>query len=72
MSDVVIKRFAYRHDAEFARNMLEDAGIRCVLIHDDAAGYQAGLAFINQARLIVREEDVAAARDVLGEEEEEE
>ena len=70
MSDVVIKRFAYRHDAELARNTLEAAGIPCVLINDDAGGAQAGLGFINHARLIVREEDVAEALDVLGEEEE--
>ena len=69
MQEVVLKRFAYRHEAEIARGLLEDAGIRCVVIFDDAAGAQAGLGFINQARLIVNAEDADRARDILADEE---
>lgn len=63
MSDlVVIARFTYRHDGEFARGFLEDAGIPSHLAVDDAAGH---VTFSNVATLVVREEHADAARDVL-------
>jgi len=63
MSDlVVIARFTYRHDGEFARGFLKDAGIPSQLSVDDAAGH---ITFSNVATLVVREEDAEKARDVL-------
>ena len=37
--------FAYRHEAEFARETLQAAGIESVLIADDAGGAYAGMSF---------------------------
>lgn len=63
MSDlVVIARFTYRHDGEFARGFLEDAGIPSHLAVDDAAGH---VTFSNVATLVVREEDADEAREIL-------
>ena len=64
---VLLRTFGYRHDGEFARNTLEAAGIQSVLFVDDAGGAKIGMSFSNPARLMVREEDVAAAREVLDE-----
>jgi hypothetical protein len=68
----VVARFPYRYQAEFARQILSGAGIRCALLADDAAGMYVGLTFTNPARLIVHEKDRDAAlrllsdHDVLG------
>ena len=63
MSDlVVIARFTYRHDGEFARGFLQDAGIPSHLAVDDAGGH---VTFSNVATLVVRQEHADAAREVL-------
>lgn len=63
MSDlVIIARFTYRHDAEYARGFLEDAGIASQMVVDDAAGH---LAFSNSAQLVVTSEDAERAVEVL-------
>ncbi len=63
MSDlVVIARFSYRHDGEFARGFLEDAGIPSHLAVDDAGGH---VTFSNVVTLAVRKEDADEARKVL-------
>lgn len=59
---VVIARFTYRHDGEFARGFLHDAGIPSHLAVDDAGGH---VTFSNVATLVVREEDADEAREVL-------
>lgn len=47
MSEVVIAQFPFLHEAEYAKGFLDDAGIRCWLRPDAAAGgtpYIGGLA----------------------------
>lgn len=62
---VVVASFGYRHEAEMAQGFLESAGIRSLLIAQDAAGAEVGLSFVNRARLAVLVDDLEAARDVL-------
>lgn len=63
MSELVtIARFTYRHDAEYARGFLEEAGIASQMAVDDAGGH---LTFSNVATLVVREDDAEAALEVL-------
>lgn len=61
----MVATFDRRHQADFARGYLEDAGIPAVLGADDAGGADLGLAFSRQVRLLVREEDLGRARAVL-------
>jgi len=63
METRVIATFKYRHEAEFARSFLEMAGIDSMIATDDAGGTYPGVLL--PARLIVREEDEARAREVL-------
>ncbi len=63
MSDlVVIARLSYRHEGEFAKGFLDQAGIPSQLAVDDAGGH---VTFTNDVRLVVREEDAEEAREVL-------
>lgn len=62
---VVVAKFHRRHEADFAKGYLEDAGIPAVLGADDAGGADLGLAFSRQVRLLVRKEDLRRARAVL-------
>jgi hypothetical protein len=64
-SSVVVARFPYRYQAEFARQILTGAGIRSALLVDDAAGMYVGMSFTNPARLLVLREDAADAERVL-------
>ena len=61
----VVARFHYRYEAELARGYLESAGVDSALLIDDAGGMDVGLAFVNPARLVVREDDEERARSVL-------
>ena len=63
--DVPIAEYLYRHEAEFAAGFLEDAGIPFRLQIDDAGGAEAFMNTARPARLWVRAEDVAKAREVL-------
>lgn len=66
-SPVVIARYGRRHEAEFARGFLEDAGIPAVVAADDAGGADLGLGFARSVPLLVRSEDAERARRVLRE-----
>ena len=62
---VIVARYHYRHQADFARQVLEDSGVPSALQIDDASGVEMGLTFVNPARLRVRAEDAERARDAL-------
>jgi hypothetical protein len=64
---VVVATFAYRHEAEFAIETLRAAGIRAVLLVDDAGGAYAGLSFSHGARILVDGSDAEHARELLEE-----
>lgn len=61
----VAATFAYRHEAEFANATLQAAGIEAVVLADDAGGAYAGMSFSSEIRLLVRVEDLEAAREIL-------
>ena len=61
----IIAKFNYRHEAEFARGFLEDAGIPASVFVDDAGGIEAGMAFSNPSRVMVPDEYAARGRKVL-------
>lgn len=62
---VVVARFYYRHEAEFAQSYLDDAEIESAIFADDAGGMEVALSFSNSVRLLVRPEDADEARAVL-------
>lgn len=61
-SPVEVGRWRWRHEAEIARGLLEDAGIPSAVMADDIGGAYAGIA---PARLLVAPEDAVRAREVL-------
>lgn len=61
----IVARFHYRHEGELAQGYLRDAGVDAALFVDDAGGADAGLAFVNPARLVVRAEDAERALELL-------
>jgi hypothetical protein len=65
MNVVELARYSYRHEAEIAAGFLEDAGIPALVQVDDAGGYDFGLSFARPARLLVPQEQLARAREVL-------
>ena len=67
MSDglVTIETFGYRHQAELAKSALEANGIFAVVFADDGGRQEVNLQFAQGTKLMVKQEDEAAARAVL-------
>ena len=66
MSNLIcIKTHNSRIEADLAKSVLEGSGIKAIISADDAGGYRPELALQRGARLLVREEDVERALDVL-------
>jgi len=62
----VVRVFRYRHEAEFAQQLLAASDIDSIVSADDAGGWQP---LIMRVRLLVRTADAQRAREVLGEHE---
>jgi putative signal transducing protein len=62
---VVVRTFLNRIDADLAQGALESAGIDAVVSADDAEGNQPGL-WMGGVRVLVREDDLEEASEVLG------
>jgi len=66
MADLIcIKTYGSRHEAELARGFLEANGIEAVVSADDVGGMRPHLLLGGGARLLVKEEDVQKALEVL-------
>jgi hypothetical protein len=61
---VVIETFFNRMDADLARSVLTAASIDSIVSPDDGGGAYAGVRAL-AVRLLVREEDVERAKNVL-------
>lgn len=68
MSDHVacVGTFANRQEAELARGALEASGIEATVSADDAGGEIPGLDMSQGVAVLVRGEDLEAARQALG------
>lgn len=64
---VILALFPNRHEGELARGFLDRSHVHAALLADDAGGAEAGMTFVNPARLVVRVDDEAEARRVLTE-----
>jgi zinc protease len=65
---VVLRACASMHEAIVLRSVLEGAGIDCVLPDEHSLGVHPGLTFMaGGVRLLVREDDLERAEDVLDE-----
>jgi len=65
MAEVVLMRFAFRHDAEFAQGYLHDVGIPARVVSDDAGGLDLSISFLSGASLRVPEADLDRAVKTL-------
>jgi len=63
---VIVHTFDNGADAEVAKSALDAAGIDSMIQADTAGGMRVHLAWAGSGfRVLVREEDAAAARDIL-------
>jgi hypothetical protein len=62
---VAVAVFPARIEADLARGALDAAGIYAVVAADDAGQQNPGLDYSRGVAVMVRNEDVAAARDIL-------
>ncbi len=63
---VIVKSYGNRAEAELAKGALENAGIQAMIQSDTVGHMREHIAWSGAGfRIVVREEDVATARDVL-------
>jgi hypothetical protein len=63
---VVVRSYGSRAEADLAKGALEDAGIQAMIQADTAGGMREHLAWSGAGfQILVREEDLTVARDVL-------
>ena len=67
MDTVLLRSYRYRHEADLARALLDAAGIRSVLVGDDAGGMGPHIMSDNPIRLYVASESASEAEEVLAE-----
>jgi hypothetical protein len=60
-----IRTFLYRHEAEMAKELLENEGIEVLISSDDHGGIRPSLAYAGGVDLLIKEEDVPQATDLL-------
>jgi len=65
MKEVLIARFNFRHEAEFAQGFLWDAQIPSRVESDDAGGVDLSISFLAGASLFVTEADQEGAVEIL-------
>jgi hypothetical protein len=64
--DLVVARvFLFRHEAEFARGMLESEGIEAMIEADDCGGQRPLMGAVTGVKLLVRRSDVQKAKGLL-------
>ena len=62
---VNIETYYNRHEAELAKGFLSVNGVNAVVFGDDSGGISPGLSFSIGVRLLVKEEDVKKAKEIL-------
>jgi putative signal transducing protein len=63
---VIVRSYGNRAEAELAKGALENAGIQAMIQSDTVGHMREHIAWSGAGfRIVVREEDAAAARDVL-------
>jgi hypothetical protein len=67
MGTVLLRGYRFRHEADLDRAILDAAGIRSIVIGDDAGGMGPHIMSDNPIRLYVAEEEASAAEEALSE-----
>ncbi len=62
---VIIKTFTNKFEAERAKGILEEEGIECLVSSDDVGGMGPPQQLIQGIKLLVLEEDVKRAKEIL-------
>ncbi len=62
---VKIKTCSSRHEAELAKGLLSVNGINAFIFADDFGGIQPALSFSTGVQLLIKEDDVEKAKEIL-------
>ncbi|HZE72109.1 MAG TPA: DUF2007 domain-containing protein [Pyrinomonadaceae bacterium] len=64
--EVVVRIFSNAIEAEMAKQLLQDGGIRSFVFKDDAGGMEPHLQLTRGVRLVVNRTDAESAHQILG------
>ena len=62
---VIVREFLKRHDAEMARDLLWNNGIKGVVVADDCGGCRPHMLYATAAKLLIKNEDLVRAQEIL-------
>lgn len=62
---VVVHSFGNQQEADMAKSALDAAEIECFVRSDDGGGMERGLWAANGVQVVVRSQDLEAAREIL-------
>jgi hypothetical protein len=63
--EVILKTFLNRYEAEIAKGLLDEKGIDNMISDDDVGGFRPGMVIGETIKLIVNEEDLEKAKEVI-------
>jgi hypothetical protein len=64
---VVVSTFLQRHEAQMAKGLLDNKGIKSMISADDCGGMRPGMSFGNAITLSVQKADLEKAKKILQE-----
>jgi len=64
-NEVVLKTFINMYEAQMAKGLLDEKGIVSMLSDEDIGGFQPGMIIGETIKLMVNEEDLERAREVI-------
>jgi hypothetical protein len=63
--EVVLKTFLKRYEADIAKGLLDEKGITNMISDEDVGGFRTGMIIGDPIKLIVNEEDLEKAKEVI-------
>ena len=63
--ETVLKTFLNRYEAEIAKGLLDEKGISNMISDEDVGGFRPGMVIGETIKLIVNEEDLKKAKEVI-------
>lgn len=63
--EAVLKTFLNRYEAEIAKGLLDEKGISNMISDEDVGGFRPGMVIGETIKLIVNEEDLKKAKEVI-------
>ena len=63
--EIVLKTYIHRYEADIAKGLLDEKGIDNMISDEDVGGFRTGMIIGDTIKLVVNEEDLGKAKEVI-------